>query len=218
MNCFQRVQSWVGLYHEPAAVIPAVVPAPVLVGGAISPVAAWSITQSSKPRPLSNGSFQFQQAPTASLAWDSYVEVPLPAGLNGSETFTLTFTITGADPVFVHDSPNNTTDGPTTLRLLLHRRGDNMSGLGAFEFYRFFSANEFDVQLALGQRTISVPLAPHNWISVFGKRGDATPDFAAALANIGSVGFVLGGGNFAGHGVAVSTGSASLQIDAATIQ
>jgi hypothetical protein len=79
--------------------------------GSISPQAAWSITESSAPRPLTNGTFAFQEAHSALQIYDSYVEVPLPVSLNAAQTFTLTFTITGDDPAFVNDTKGNTCAG-----------------------------------------------------------------------------------------------------------
>lgn len=108
------------------------------------------------------------------------------------------------------DAGNTCSATLPTTSLYFQRAGDNMSGQGEFEFYRWWSAG-FEIQPSL--RTISVPLDPAKWGSVFGKRGTDNPAmFAAALANAISVGLVFGGGCFAGHGVAVTDGSATLKL------
>jgi hypothetical protein len=92
-------------------------------------------------------------------------------------------------------------DPPARIRLFLQRRGDNWSGLRAYEFYRWWSVN--NIVLAAGQYELTAPLLPDQWFSVFGKRGDhpaANGQFAAAVADIEAVGQTFGG-MFAGHGV-----------------
>ena len=87
------------------------------------------------------------------------------------------------------------------LRLFLQRRGDNWTGVGAHEFYRWWSVD--NVVLATGEHELIAPLVPDQWFSVFGKRGDdpaAAGQFAAAVADPQAVGQTFGG-MFAGHGV-----------------
>jgi hypothetical protein len=87
------------------------------------------------------------------------------------------------------------------MRLFLHRRGDDWSGDGAREFYRWWSVS--NVVLAAGNHELTAPLVPDQWSSVFGKHGDhpaAAGQFAAALADLQAVGQTFGG-MFAGHGV-----------------
>jgi hypothetical protein len=195
--------------------------------GQLSIQSAWAITQSSNPRALSNGNFAFQSARSAGqectapnagvngvdCKWDSYVELPLPVSVNGAQTYSLTYTIFGDNPVWVNDSPNNTCGGPATLRLFLHKQGD----IGADPSARWYSGNAFAQELKLGTNTTNVPFVLANWISTQGTSTDAL-GFSTAMTHLGSVGFVFGGGCFAGHGVAVSSGSASFQLQSATIQ
>jgi hypothetical protein len=181
--------------------------------GIISVQAGWAITQSSALRALSAGGFAFQQCTSASTCWDSYVEVPLLVSVNGAQTYTLTYTITGDNPVWVNDSANNTCGGPSTLRLFLHKQGD----VGVDHSSRWYSGNAFAQKLELGLNITKVPFVLANWINTDGQSTDAL-GFSTAMTHLGSVGFVFGGGCFAGHGVAVSSGSASFQIQTATIQ
>jgi len=67
--------------------------------------------------------------------------------------------------------------------------------------------------LAPGQATISMSLDPANWTSVYGKRGSDFPDqFAAFLSRDIDVGGTFGGGDFFGHGVATTNGTAEVRI------
>ncbi len=152
------------------------------------PYAGWAITASSVPRQIPAASFVFQDCASASTCWDSYVEHPA-AGIAGN--LTLSWTISG-NPVFVNDTPNNTCGGPAALSLLFRSPG------------RFFSSFDLKVPLAVGSFSMSVPLIADQWINQDG--GVFNPAAAS------SIGFVLGGGCFSGHGVAVSSGSATFTI------
>lgn len=56
---------------------------------------------------------------------------------------------------------------------------------------------------------------PAKWISVYGKNGADYPvQFQAALGSIAEVGMVFGGGCFAGHGVFVTGGTATMTATA----
>ena len=90
---------------------------------------------------------------------------------------------------------------PGTVRLYFQQAGDNLSGIGPYEFHRWFST---PATLAPGANTLSAVLDGANWISVYGKPGndlDAAAGFAGAIANVANIGMVFGGGCFAGHGV-----------------
>jgi hypothetical protein len=54
------------------------------------------------------------------------------------------------------------------------------------------------------------PLIFDQWSNVYGQRDQAA--LSAALANVGWVGFTCGGQYFAGHGVALSSGSAKFVL------
>lgn len=92
-------------------------------------------------------------------------------------------------------------DAPARVRLFFSRRGDNLSGQGPYEFFRWWSINFVD--LVPGSYALSAPLQPEEWYSVLGRRGNdpaAITGFAGAAADISSVGMTFGG-MFAGHGV-----------------
>ena len=69
------------------------------------------------------------------------------------------------------------------------------------EYYRWWSVGH--VELTEGEHELVAPLAPNQWLSVFGKRGDqfgAAEQFTAAMADLQAVGLTFGG-TFAGHSV-----------------
>lgn len=103
---------------------------------------------------------------------------------------------------------SNTCPAPATVRLFFQRRGDDMSGNGAYEHYRWWS-NPVAYRLESGSITLVGNLAnPAEWTSVLGRNGaDNEAAFRAALADLGAVGFTFGGGCFFGHGVYVAPGT-----------
>lgn len=188
---------------------PVPIPPPPAIGlpYTLGPGAQWAITHGSLPRGLTNGSFDFQQCASAQTCWDSYVEVLWSANIAFAKNIVFDYEITGNDPTFINDSPNNTCPGFPSLSLLIHRSNDAALMVPT---YRQFS---FPVQqeLKLGRITYTVPIDQANFINVSGS------GFGDTLSNVGSVGFVLGGRCFAGHGVAVSSGNAKLSIISYTI-
>ena len=152
-------------------------------------------------------SFKFPLAPGSV----HYITKPvtLAASVAVRASFTLTFE---GEPVFDYrTAPNNTCDRPAAVRLFLQRQGDDMTGKGDFEFYRWWSTA--GTVLKAGTATVEVPLDPALWTSVFGETGDRNPGaFAAALAHLGNVGVTFGGGCFFGHGVRILNGSAAFTM------
>ncbi len=98
---------------------------------------------------------------------------------------------------------------PAKAALYLQRRGDNLSGAGEYEYYRWWADNPF--VLTTGAATLSESFAdPSRWYSVYGKHGAESAEtragFAAAIADLDKVGLTFGG-RFAGHGVALANGT-----------
>ena len=215
--------------------VPAPVPAPPPAGGAISMAAsAWV--------------FQFGAAVPANpiqtrAGW--YFDFPADCAINptlGYKQCSVNYLVTGfggtiadgktismnyqidvtGSPVFNYlINPNNTcgSGSPGTVRLYFQQVGDNLSGNGTYEFYRWFST---PATLAPGSNTLSVVLAGAHWISVYGKAGNdpaAAAGFAAAIANIANIGMVFGGGCFASHGVNIQgSGTARFTVNSYGIE
>jgi len=127
----------------------------------------------------------------------------------------LNFTISG-QATFVNDSPGNTCQPLVpTARIMFHQAGD--AGTVLQNSYRWFS--NATVPLAIGTFDLVVPLDPPQWVNVGGQNGvNDVPGFAGAKANQGSIGMGFGGGCFAAHGVAVSSGAAQVIINALDAQ
>jgi hypothetical protein len=114
------------------------------------------------------------------------------------QTITMHFAITG-NANFVP------TEGTATarVRLFLQQRGDTLT---AQEPYKRWWSLPY-VELREGEFTLSVPLSPDQWTSVFGQSGAEVPnEFNAAISNVENLGFTFGG-TFAGHGVFVTDGN-----------
>ena len=162
---------------------------------------------------------RFSRCSDPTTCWISYVERPWTIPLTGKTSVSLSYSIAGNAPVFDYrTSTNNTCLGAASLSLLLHQAGDNLSGQGAYAFYRWFSWQEAQ-PLALGDHTLTVPLSVDKWVSVYRSTPEAiAAGFASALANMGSIGLGLGGGCFAAHGVTVTSGSARFVITGFSVQ
>jgi hypothetical protein len=94
-----------------------------------------------------------------------------------------------------------------TRVLFLQRRNDDLSQ----EFYRWWSnPTVYDLQPTPGNTTLTVPLTPDQWSSVFGRFGNQNATtlkgFQDALGDLGHVGMTFGGGCFVGHGVTSRAG------------
>ena len=125
-----------------------------------------------------------------------YVTTPLSGSLVDRREVKVRFSIVGRGRLVPTQG-----DPPARIRLFLQRRGDNWSGAGEYEFYRWWSVS--NVVLVAGEHQLAAPLVPDQWFSVFGKPGDhpgAAGQFGAAIANLHAVGQTFGG-MFAGHGV-----------------
>jgi len=146
-----------------------------------------------------------------------YVTTPVRMSLTTSGHVNAVFQVTTTGtPVFNYQlNWDNTCDYPAHVRFYLQRKGDDLSGQGEYEFYRWFS-NEVAYELAAGSASLTASLTPDQWTSVFGKKGDydstAKAGFVQALQNLANVGFVFGGGCFYGHGVNVSGGTARFTL------
>lgn len=145
----------------------------------------------------------------------------------------VTFTgqlLTSGNPVFDYNTEPgyNTCVFPAHARAYLEQKG----WANGDEFYRWWSQDVIvngvvtqpaSVLLAAPSKSFSVtiPLTPDRWSSVFGKYGNSSPQALAgwhrALKNLVWIGFSLGGGCFFGHGVGIDNGSAQFIVTSYTI-
>ena len=113
--------------------------------------------------------------------------------------------------------PVKSPDSPSLLTLYFQRKGDNWSGVGKHETYRWFASFATEVDLAAKEYTIKAELH-NNWTAIQTSTHATHPEaFDAALANASRIGFVLGGGDGLGHGVS-ATGPAKLIIKSFTVE
>ncbi len=153
----------------------------------------------------SEGSYYFDFPPTDGV---HYVTSDAPA-VQLDQTITMRFAIVG-------DGRLVPTEGrtPARVRLFLQQRGDRATASEPFK--RWWSTSHVDLT-GHRQFTLTVHVIPRNWSNVFGKNGsDAPSEFQNCLAAIEKIGFTFGG-EFAGHGVYVTDGTARFVLQSFTI-
>jgi hypothetical protein len=139
-----------------------------------------------------------------------YIMVPYTAS-KPHKTLTITFKVTAltGNPRFI--SVETGCNEAADFRPILERQGDMLSA--SQEFYRWWSSDKVKLVADGRIHTLSVPLTPDRWGSVFGKNGTQAPtEFATSLQNLMGVGITFGGGCFAGHGVYVTGGKARFTL------
>jgi hypothetical protein len=100
---------------------------------------------------------------------------------------------------------------PSIITLYFQRGGDDWSGVGEYEAYRWFATFASRSPIVPGEHEIVAPLDAR-WSAVETSDVETNPSgFRAALAQTDRVGFVLGGGDGYGHG-AYATGRARLTV------
>jgi hypothetical protein len=100
---------------------------------------------------------------------------------------------------------------PSMITLFFQRRGDNWSGRGRFETYRWYATFATQTPLTPGDHVMVAPL-DGAWTAIETSKALTSPAaFRAALADADQVGFVLGGGDGFGHGI-FATGPARLIV------
>ncbi|HEX8238655.1 MAG TPA: hypothetical protein VF574_02835 [Allosphingosinicella sp.] len=100
---------------------------------------------------------------------------------------------------------------PAMITLYFQRSGDNWSGRGRFETYRWYATFASQSPLTPGDHVLVAPL-DGAWTAVETSRVATSPAaFRQAVAAADQVGFVLGGGDGVGHGVS-ATGPARLIV------
>ena len=100
---------------------------------------------------------------------------------------------------------------PSIITLYFQRGGDNWSGRGPFETYRWYATFASQSPITPGAHEIVAPLGGA-WTAVEASTARTNPAaFRSALAEADQIGFVLGGGDGYGHGVH-ATGRARLIV------
>ncbi len=176
------------------------------------PPNAWQIQYSpgTPPYPETNGNGFSLDFPTAAGASLHYVVRGQSGAIGGAMEAAINLIIPDGvvlSPVGEGDIP------PCKAVLYFQRRGDNMSGQGEYQFFRWWSKQSLPLT-ASWNGVMSVPLLVENWGSVMGVgASDAPGQFTAALADIQGVGMTFGGAYFAGHGL-VASGASRIEVSA----
>jgi hypothetical protein len=90
---------------------------------------------------------------------------------------------------------------PSILGLIIQRRGDNWSGQGQYETYRWYSPFTH-CPIVAGEHELLVPLRSPFWTGVLTSTSSHPPAFEAAKRECGALGLTFGGGPTSrAHGV-----------------
>lgn len=111
----------------------------------------------------------------------------------------------------VQIEPSTAPNLPSMITLYFQRAGDNWSGRGRFESYRWYATFATRSPIVAGEHVMVAPLNGL-WTAVQTSTARTNPAaYRNAIANADQVGFVLGGGDGYGHG-AHATGRARLVV------
>jgi len=115
-----------------------------------------------------------------------------------------------ADPG-VRILPRTAPGAPSIITLFFQRSGDNWSGRGPFEAYRWYATFASQSPITPGAHVMIAPLTG-NWTAVEQSSARTVPAaFRDALLGADQVGLVLGGADGFGHGI-FATGRARLIV------
>ena len=184
---------------------------------AASNPAAWTIGPIIRGRNYSQGA-PLHPEPRRNGGWQ--VDIPQrPTGIHyvtfrhgslaGKRRIVMRYRVEAAPGVKI--VPATAPDLPSIITLYFQRGGDNWSGRGRFEAYRWYASFASKMPITPGVHEIVAPLNGL-WSAVETSNAQNNPAaFLDAVANANQVGFVLGGGDGLGHG-AYATGPARLIV------
>lgn len=173
-------------------------------GWQIGPIAQgrnYSVNMPRYARPYGNGGFTFDfPYATRRNGHVHYLTKPVRS-LEGARGITVRYSIDAAPGTrFV---PQAAQDKAATVSLYFQRAGDNWSGTGRYNSYRWFAPHASVKTLAPGQFEMNVSLDDGGWVGVQGgvTSSQIPGAFDAAKANAARVGMVFGSQFLRGHGV-----------------
>lgn len=195
----------------------AVAQAPASTGARAADPAAWTIGPIIRTRNYSVG---MPLHPTARRGGGWHIDLPrapssihyvtFPHGsLAGKRRIIMRYRIEADRGVRI--LPSTIPTLPSILTLYFQRAGDNWSGRGRFETFRWYATFASHSPVVAGEHVMVAPL-DGAWTAVGTSTARGNPAaFRAAAAAADQVGFVLGGGDGYGHGVH-ATGRARLVV------
>ena len=184
---------------------------------AVPGASAWTIGPITARGNYSHG-VPLHPVPGPSSAW--HIDLPGPGGsvnyvtfrhgsLAGKHRIVMRYRVETAPGV--QTVPRTAPGMPWIITLYVQRRGDNWTGRGPFEAYRWYATFASQMPISPGSHQIVAPFSG-KWTAVMNSSSYSNPAaFRDALANADQVGFVLGGGDGFGHGV-FATGPARLIV------
>lgn len=158
---------------------------------AIGPVIGGVSYSVGMPPNTTGQAFEFPVGPVKHVGY-----LTRPLSLAGKSKIKLVFEIIGDGPYRAAASPPELTD----VGLYFQRQGDDWSGSGPYEGYRWFTIIDRLSPLKAGTWTLEAPLQRSQWTSANANTATEA-DFQAAMANASAVGFTFGNAGGKGHGV-----------------
>ncbi len=133
----------------------------------------------------------------------NYVQTPFEASAP-LHSVTITFEVKDDDAQWTAFSDKT----PATFRLFFEQKNDDLSSADG----RWWAqSSEYDLGSNDNQvLTETIPLTSNLWTNVYGQHDNTA--FLAALKNVGWFGLTFGGQDFAGHGNALISGSATFLL------
>jgi hypothetical protein len=183
----------------------------------ISDPEAWTIGPFVRGRNYSKG-LPLHPTPRRGGGW--HVDIPAAPGslhavtfrhgpLAGKRRIVMRYRVESAPGTRILASSDGRSGSMITL--YFQRRGDNWSGRGRYETYRWYATFATHAPMTPGNHVMVAPL-DGPWTAIETSKATTSPDaFRAALADADQVGFVLGGGDGYGHGI-FATGPARLIV------
>lgn len=167
----------------------------------------YSVGMPRNPQPCDGALFCID-LPEGPQAHIHYVTFP-HGSLHGKQRIVMKYAILMAPETVIE--PRTAPGSPSMLTLYFQRRGDDWSGKGKYEAYRWYATFATKTPITPGEHEIVAPLG-ENWTAVMSSAATTNPSgFFSALDEAESVGFVLGGGDGFGHGV-WATGPAKIVV------
>lgn len=188
-----------------------------IASAAPPPASSWIIGPITRKGNYSRG-VPLHPIPGAGRAW--HIDLPRAPGsvhyvtfrhgsLAGKHRIVMRYRVEAAPGVQIF--PRTAPGMPSVITLYFQRRGDNWSGRGPFEAFRWYATFASQRPISPGEHVMVASLSG-NWTAVETSSARTNPfAFRDALANADQVGFVLGGGTGYGHGV-FATGPARLIV------
>src|SRR5688500_17707385 len=176
--------------------------------GPITPTRNYSVNMPLTPTSHADGwSFDFPQ-PNSAAGHVHYVTFK-HGSLAGKSRIVLRYRIEAEPDVKFY--PTKYPGMQSMLTMYFQRRGDDWSGCGKFETYRWWATFGFHAPLTAGEHEMSVGL-DENWTAVQTSSAASNPKaFRDAIREAERVGFTFGGGDGFGHGV-YATGPARFVV------